>query len=345
MKFISTRGRAPQTSFSDVLLAGLAPDGGLYLPEGWPQLTGDEIAAFKGARYQDVAFAVLSRFTAGSFGDGELREAIEAAYSDFDAPDIAPLVEYFLKKYGRRYRNGIAELPPEVLHAFLEYEWPGNVRELENMVRRLVVLNDPGLVLDELRTGSRVPNSAPSLPTACAGDPAGMGGPPRLPARVSERSGERGAERMLERVPERVADPTPWTAPAVGAAGAWSPEAGNVVVGASGVMPVGAVPTGAGPAVGGVDGNVVAGSQRYLNPFAVPQPPPPPPEKPESEMSLKDIGRRAAMLAEREAILAMLQRTAWNKRKAASKLKISYKALLYKIKECGIVDPRSNAEF
>jgi threonine synthase len=93
MKFISTRGQAPQTSFSDVLLAGLAPDGGLYLPEGWPQLTAAEIAAFKGARYQDVAFAVLSRFTAGSFTDAELREAIEAAYSDFDAPEIAPLVE------------------------------------------------------------------------------------------------------------------------------------------------------------------------------------------------------------------------------------------------------------
>ncbi|HZA52323.1 MAG TPA: helix-turn-helix domain-containing protein, partial [Myxococcaceae bacterium] len=76
-----------------------------------------------------------------------------------------------------------------------------------------------------------------------------------------------------------------------------------------------------------------------------PQPPPPPPEKPESEMSLKDIGKRAAMLAEREAILAMLQRTAWNKRRAAGKLRISYKALLYKIKECGIIDPRSTAEF
>jgi DNA-binding NtrC family response regulator len=62
-------------------------------------------------------------------------------------------------------------------------------------------------------------------------------------------------------------------------------------------------------------------------------------------MSLKDIGKRAAMLAEREAILSMLQRTAWNKRKAAGKLRISYKALLYKIKECGIVDPRANAEF
>ena len=69
MQFISTRGQAPQTSFSDVLLAGLAPDGGLYLPQGWPQLTAAGIAAFKGARYQDVAFTVLSRFTAGSFGD------------------------------------------------------------------------------------------------------------------------------------------------------------------------------------------------------------------------------------------------------------------------------------
>ena len=93
MQFISTRGQAPPTSFSDVLLAGLAPDGGLYLPQSWPQFSPDEIAAFKGRRYQDVAFTILSRFTAGSFSDAELREAVEAAYADFDAPDIAPLVE------------------------------------------------------------------------------------------------------------------------------------------------------------------------------------------------------------------------------------------------------------
>lgn len=93
MQFISTRGQAPQTSFSDVLLAGLAPDGGLYLPQSWPQFSPSEIAAFKGQRYQDVAFAILSRFTAGSFSDAELRDAIAAAYADFDAPDIAPLVE------------------------------------------------------------------------------------------------------------------------------------------------------------------------------------------------------------------------------------------------------------
>src|SRR5579859_6879646 len=93
MMFISTRGQAAPASFSDVLLAGLAPDGGLYLPQSWPQFSAAEIAAFKGMRYQDVAFTVLSKFTAGSFSDAELREAIEAAYSDFDAPEIAPLVE------------------------------------------------------------------------------------------------------------------------------------------------------------------------------------------------------------------------------------------------------------
>jgi two-component system response regulator AtoC len=58
---------------------------------------------------------------------------------------------------------------------------------------------------------------------------------------------------------------------------------------------------------------------------------------------LKDVARRAARIAEREAILRALVRTGWNKRKAAKRLQISYKALLYKIKDCEIVDPRSAA--
>ncbi|WNG37847.1 sigma-54-dependent Fis family transcriptional regulator [Archangium minus] len=225
--------------------------------------------------------------------------------------DIVPLTDHFLKKYGRQYMSGVAELPPEVLRAFTEYEWPGNVRELENMVRRLCVLKDPTLVLDELRAGGRAPASAPSLPTSYAGD--GDVEPPAPTIRV----------------------PVPATMPAmpaVTAAGA----GGSVQVlemPSRGVVPPVEVPV-----------NQVA-PVRYANPFDVPQPPPPPPSVPEGEMSLKDIGKRAAMLAEREAILAMLQRTAWNKRRAAGKLRISYKALLYKIKECGIVDPRATAEF
>jgi threonine synthase len=93
MVFISTRGGASPASFADVLLAGLAPDGGLYLPESWPQLSAAEIAGFQGAPYRDVAFAILSRFTAGSFSHADLKDAIAAAYAGFDAPEIAPLVE------------------------------------------------------------------------------------------------------------------------------------------------------------------------------------------------------------------------------------------------------------
>jgi DNA-binding NtrC family response regulator len=207
--------------------------------------------------------------------------------------DVVPLTDHFLKKYGRQYMSGVAELPPEVLRAFTQYEWPGNVRELENMVRRLCVLKDPTLVLEELRAGSRAPASAPPLPTAYAGD-------------------EGGADPLAPRAP-----------PASSAQVLEMPARGSV------------------PAA---EGLASPQAPRYANPFDAPQPPPPPPSVPEAEMSLKDIGKRAAMLAEREAILAMLQRTAWNKRRAASKLRISYKALLYKIKECGIVDPRATAE-
>ena len=91
MQFISTRGQASPASFSDVLLAGLAPDGGLYMPQSWPQIAAAEILA--GARYQDTAFQILSHFTQGSFSDTELRAAIDAAYANFDAPEIAPLVD------------------------------------------------------------------------------------------------------------------------------------------------------------------------------------------------------------------------------------------------------------
>jgi DNA-binding NtrC family response regulator len=225
--------------------------------------------------------------------------------------DVVPLTDHFLKKYGKQFMSGVAELPPEVLRAFTEYEWPGNVRELENMVRRLCVLKDATLVLDELRSGGRTPASAPSLPTSYGGD------------------GDVEPPAPTMRMPVPVSMP-PATMTAAGPGGSVQ----VLEMPARGVVPATEVPA-----------NQVASAPKYTNPFDVPQPPPPPPTMPEAEMSLKDIGKRAAMLAEREAILAMLQRTAWNKRRAASKLRISYKALLYKIKECGIVDPRASAEF
>src|SRR6201992_1956131 len=103
MMFISTRGAAAPASFSDVLLAGLAPDGGLYLPESWPQLSAAEIAGFQGKSYQAVAYDVLSRFAGDSFTDAELKADIQAAYAGFDTPAIAPLRQIAPSSNGSQY--------------------------------------------------------------------------------------------------------------------------------------------------------------------------------------------------------------------------------------------------
>jgi threonine synthase len=92
-QYVSTRGKAPKAGFADVLLSGLAPDGGLYLPETWPQISSADQAAFAGQRYGDVAFAILKRFVGSAFTDAELKADIAAGYTHFDEPAVAPLVE------------------------------------------------------------------------------------------------------------------------------------------------------------------------------------------------------------------------------------------------------------
>ena len=62
MRYLSTRGNAPAQSFSDILLGGLAPDGGLYLPESYPQITRAELDAWRTLSYAELAFAILSKF-------------------------------------------------------------------------------------------------------------------------------------------------------------------------------------------------------------------------------------------------------------------------------------------
>ncbi|GAJ94714.1 threonine synthase [Rhizobium rhizogenes NBRC 13257] len=91
--YISTRGEAPALGFCDALLAGLARDGGLYVPRQWPSLTKKEIRAFRGKSYQEVAFAVLSPFTNGEIPDDVFRGMIDEAYATFRHPAVAPLVQ------------------------------------------------------------------------------------------------------------------------------------------------------------------------------------------------------------------------------------------------------------
>ena len=92
MNYISSRGRAPQLGFLDTLLAGLADDGGLYLPVSWPQLSHEQIASFKTKTYEEVAFEVLSPFIGDEIEPEILRELINKAYSSFSDQSIAPLL-------------------------------------------------------------------------------------------------------------------------------------------------------------------------------------------------------------------------------------------------------------
>ncbi|HTN61520.1 MAG TPA: threonine synthase [Devosia sp.] len=93
MQFVSTRGQAPALGFSDAVLAGLAPDGGLYVPQSWPQISADEIAGFAGRPYAEVAYAIISRFVGDEIAPTTLKSIIDGAYAGFRHPSVAPLVE------------------------------------------------------------------------------------------------------------------------------------------------------------------------------------------------------------------------------------------------------------
>jgi threonine synthase len=99
MKYISTRGNSPAKTFTEILLGGLAPDGGLYLPEQYPQVTRAELDAWRGLSYADLAFAVLSKF-ATDIPAEDLRAIVHKTYTaevygngraDSNAADITPL--------------------------------------------------------------------------------------------------------------------------------------------------------------------------------------------------------------------------------------------------------------
>ena len=93
MLFVSTRGQAPALSFSDAVLAGLARDGGLYVPEAWPLLDAATIESFATASYAAIAEKVIAPFVAGEFPPGAVEAMIAEAYATFRHPSATPLVE------------------------------------------------------------------------------------------------------------------------------------------------------------------------------------------------------------------------------------------------------------
>ncbi len=93
MEYVSTRGAAPKLGFCDVLLTGLASDGGLYVPQSWPQLPQAWIREFAGKPYEDVALSVLTPFVGDEIERDVLSEMIHEAYAGFRHRAVAPLVQ------------------------------------------------------------------------------------------------------------------------------------------------------------------------------------------------------------------------------------------------------------
>ncbi len=91
MKYISTRGGSSGQSFKQVLLTGLAPDGGLFVPEQLPQFSAAEIAGWRELSYPELALKIIAPFIDDEIPAPELRRIIEASYAGFEGEDVAPL--------------------------------------------------------------------------------------------------------------------------------------------------------------------------------------------------------------------------------------------------------------
>jgi len=95
LKYISTRhgsqGQPSPLGFEDIMLAGLARDGGLYLPAEWPQFSTAEIAAMKGLGYTELAFRIMRPFVGEAFDEPTFRRLIAEAYASFETPEVAPV--------------------------------------------------------------------------------------------------------------------------------------------------------------------------------------------------------------------------------------------------------------
>lgn len=91
MRYISTRGQAPALNFEEVVLTGLAPDGGLYVPETYPQMSKQDIADLAGLPYHEVAFRVMRPYIGDCIDESTFREMLKVTYASFKHDAVAPL--------------------------------------------------------------------------------------------------------------------------------------------------------------------------------------------------------------------------------------------------------------
>jgi len=106
MKYISTRGEAPPLGFAEAMLAGLARDGGLYVPESWPRFEPQIIAGFAGRPYAEVAVEVIRPFVGEAVAEADLARMVREAYGTFRHPAVAPLSQLGVNTFQLELHHG-----------------------------------------------------------------------------------------------------------------------------------------------------------------------------------------------------------------------------------------------
>jgi len=106
VQHVSTRGEALPLGFAEVMLAGLARDGGLYVPEAWPRLEPQTIRAFAGRPYAEIAVEVIGRFTGDAIAEADLARMAREAYGTFRHPAVAPLVQLGVNNFALELFHG-----------------------------------------------------------------------------------------------------------------------------------------------------------------------------------------------------------------------------------------------
>ncbi|HUJ46199.1 MAG TPA: threonine synthase [Rhizomicrobium sp.] len=106
MQHVSTRGEAPPLGFAEAMLAGLARDGGLYVPEAWPRIEPQTVTSFAGRPYAEVAVEVIRPFTGGSIAEADLARMAREAYGAFRHPAVAPLTQLGVNTFALELFHG-----------------------------------------------------------------------------------------------------------------------------------------------------------------------------------------------------------------------------------------------
>tara|TARA_B110000196_G_scaffold82036_1_gene70743 strand:+ start:9773 stop:11170 length:1398 start_codon:yes stop_codon:yes gene_type:complete len=137
VKYVSTRGKAPILSFEEAMLAGLAIDGGLYVPEKIPRFTKEEISSWSDLSYEELAFKIMSPFIDGEVPDDDLRLLIKKTYSTFRHKAIAPLVQTARNEFILELFHG-----PTLAFKDFALQFLGNLMDyvLEKRNQRVVVM-------------------------------------------------------------------------------------------------------------------------------------------------------------------------------------------------------------